>query len=79
MIRRLDPYEHPLVLQNEYLSKIGFYDVYRMQLEGLCADLGYLIRFFSGRALTLPCVLQLSRQVTLEKNAYIIQSRPFQI
>lgn len=48
MTRRLDPYEHPLVLQNEYLSKIGFHDVYRIQKEGLSVELGYLIRFYSG-------------------------------
>ncbi|XP_067934912.1 PH domain leucine-rich repeat-containing protein phosphatase 2-like isoform X2 [Watersipora subatra] len=49
LIRRLDPYEHPLVLQNEYLSKIGYHDVYRIQLESLSVDLGYLIRFYSGK------------------------------
>jgi len=53
IIRRLDPYEHPLVLQNEYLSKIGFHDFLRIQKEGLSVDLGYLIRFFSGRYLSL--------------------------
>ena len=49
LIRRLDPDEHPLVLQNEYLSKIGYHGVYRIQLEGLSVELGYLIRFFSGQ------------------------------
>ena len=49
VIRRLDPYEHPLVLQNEYLAGLGFSDIIRIQEEGPSVDLGYLIRFYAGR------------------------------
>lgn len=48
VIRRLDPYEHPLVLQNEYLAGLGFHDIARIQEEGPSEDLGYLIRFYAG-------------------------------
>ena len=58
LIRRLDPYEHPLVLQNEYLSKIGYQDVYRIQMESLSVDLGYLIRFYSGKNFETNLLLQ---------------------
>ncbi len=48
VIRRLDPYEHPLVLQNEYLAGLGFNDIIRIQEEGPKEELGYLIRFYAG-------------------------------
>ena len=48
IIRRLDPYEHPLVLQNEYLTNVGISDMRRIQSEGTLPDLAYLIKFFSG-------------------------------
>ena len=48
VIRRLDPYEHPLVLQNEYLAGLGYNDIIRIQEEGPNVDLGYLIRFYAG-------------------------------
>lgn len=49
IIRRLDPYEHPLVLQNEYLAGLGYSDISRIQHEGLMDDLCYLIKFYAGR------------------------------
>ena len=49
IIRRLDPYEHPLVLQNEYLAGLGYTDLKRIQDEGVRANLGYLVKFFSGK------------------------------
>ena len=48
IIQRLDTYEHPLMLQNEYLVGIGYCDLDRIQEEGTCEDLGYLIRFYYG-------------------------------
>ncbi len=48
VIRRLDPYEHPLVLQNEYLAGLGYNDIIKIQEEGSQDDLGYLIRFYAG-------------------------------
>ena len=47
-VRRLDPYEHPLVLQNEYLAALGFSDVSRIQQEGAKENLAYLVKFYSG-------------------------------
>lgn len=48
IIRRLDPYEHPLVLQNEYLAGLGFNDISRIQQEGVNEELGFLIRYYAG-------------------------------
>ena len=48
IIRRLDPYEHPLVIQNDYLNKMGFTDMGRVQEEGPTEEIGYFIRFYSG-------------------------------
>ena len=48
IIRRLDPYEHPLVIQNDYLSVLGFTQITRIQEEGAKEELGYLIRFYAG-------------------------------
>ena len=48
IIQRLDTYEHPLMLQNEYLVSIGYCDLDRIQEEGTSEDLGYLIRFYYG-------------------------------
>ncbi|XP_014669516.1 PREDICTED: PH domain leucine-rich repeat-containing protein phosphatase 2-like [Priapulus caudatus] len=49
VIRRLEPYDHPLALQNEYLSKIGYSDICRIQEVGQSKELGYLIRFYAGK------------------------------
>lgn len=48
-VRRLDPYEHPLVVQNDYLTRLGYTDIGRMQEQGLSEDLGYLVKFFAGK------------------------------
>lgn len=50
IIRRLDPYENPLVIQNEYLATIGYNDVTRIQEEGAKPELGFLIRFYTGKS-----------------------------
>ena len=55
VIRRLDPYEHPLALQNELLSGLGYTDLGRIQHEGATADLAYLIRFYAGGSRTHCC------------------------
>lgn len=49
VIRRLDPYEHPLVLQNTYLTSVGFGDVTRIQEEGAETSLQYLVKFYAGK------------------------------
>ena len=50
IIQRLDTYEHPLMMQNEYLVGIGYCDLDRIQEEGTNEDLGYLIRFYYGKS-----------------------------
>ena len=48
-VRRLDPYEHPLVIQNEYLTTLGFGDERRIQEEGAKEELAYQVKFYSGK------------------------------
>ena len=51
-VRRCDPYEHPLVIQNDYLTALGYSDVTRIQEDGTSADLAYLVKFYSGNFIT---------------------------
>lgn len=51
VIRRLEPYDHPLALQNDYLTRIGYSDICRIQEVGQSKELGYLIRFYAGTLL----------------------------
>jgi hypothetical protein len=48
-IRHLRPDERPLFIQHDYLLSIGYSSVQRLQQEGDKHDLGYLIRFLSGK------------------------------
>ena len=48
-IRHLRPEERPLFIQHHFLLSIGFSSVERLQREGDKHDLGYLIRFLSGK------------------------------
>lgn len=48
-IRPLKPDERPLYIQYDYLLSIGFSSICRLQQEGDKHDLGYLIRFLSGK------------------------------
>ncbi|XP_019393799.1 PREDICTED: PH domain leucine-rich repeat-containing protein phosphatase 1 [Crocodylus porosus] len=47
--RRLEAHERPLQIQNDYLSQLGFRDLWRVQEEGLDPETGCLIRFYAGR------------------------------
>ena len=49
VIRRLDPYANPLVLQNDYLTSLGFTDMVRIQREGTKPELASLLKFYSGK------------------------------
>lgn len=46
--RRLDETEHPLMLQEEFLKKLGYLDESRRSRLGIDPDLKYLIRFHIG-------------------------------
>uniref|UniRef100_A0A8V0YBQ8 protein-serine/threonine phosphatase n=1 Tax=Gallus gallus TaxID=9031 RepID=A0A8V0YBQ8_CHICK len=47
--RRLEGHEKPLQIQNDYLSQLGFRDLWRVQEEGMDAETGCLIRFYAGK------------------------------
>ncbi|XP_048794620.1 PH domain leucine-rich repeat-containing protein phosphatase 1 [Lagopus muta] len=47
--RRLEGHEKPLRIQNDYLSQLGFRDLWRVQEEGMDAETGCLIRFYAGK------------------------------
>ncbi|XP_041103927.1 PH domain leucine-rich repeat protein phosphatase 1-like [Polyodon spathula] len=48
-VRRLDPDEKPLKIQNDYLFQLGFKDPWRVQEEGMDSEIGCLIRFYTGK------------------------------
>ena len=48
-LRHLRPDDAPLFIQHSYLLSIGFTSIQRLQQEGDKHDLGYLIRFLSGK------------------------------
>ncbi|MGH0139251.1 UNVERIFIED_CONTAM: hypothetical protein FKN15_028976 [Acipenser sinensis] len=48
-VRRLEPDEKPLQIQNDYLFQLGFKDPWRVQEEGMDSEIGCLIRFYAGR------------------------------
>ncbi|EMP36643.1 Zinc finger CCHC domain-containing protein 2 [Chelonia mydas] len=45
--RRLEAHEKPLQIQNDYLSQLGFRDLWRVQEEGMDSETGCLIRFYA--------------------------------
>ncbi|XP_053101074.1 PH domain leucine-rich repeat-containing protein phosphatase 1 [Hemicordylus capensis] len=47
--RRLESHEKPLQIQNDYLSQLGFRDLWRVQEEGMDSETGCLIRFYAGK------------------------------
>lgn len=51
IIRRMESFDCPLAVQNEYLASIGYSDLRRVQEEGSKEDLQYLVKFYAGRGL----------------------------
>jgi len=47
-VRRLEPHDRPLAIQNDYLTTLGYTNVAAMQAEGISEDLVYLVKFYSG-------------------------------
>ena len=50
IIRRMEPFDCPLAVQNEYLASIGYTDVRRIQEEGAKEELSFLVKFYSGQS-----------------------------
>lgn len=50
IIRRMEPFDCPLAVQNEYLASIGYGDIRRIQEEGAKEELRYLVKFYSGES-----------------------------
>uniref|UniRef100_A0A2K6R4Y5 PH domain leucine-rich repeat-containing protein phosphatase 2 n=1 Tax=Rhinopithecus roxellana TaxID=61622 RepID=A0A2K6R4Y5_RHIRO len=51
LVRRLEPTERPLQIVYDYLSRLGFDDLVRIQEEAANPDLGCMIRFYGEK----PC------------------------
>ena len=49
IIKRLEPFDCPLAIQNEYLQRIGYTDISRVQEFGASGDLQWLVKFYAGR------------------------------
>ncbi|XP_061588356.1 PH domain leucine-rich repeat protein phosphatase 1 [Cololabis saira] len=60
-VRRLNPDERPLQIQNDFLFKLGFKDPWRVQEEGLNTEIGSLLRFYAGK----PHSIESSERVQL--------------
>jgi len=58
IIRRLEPFDSPLAIQNEYLQSIGYGDQRKIQEVGAMRDLAYLVKFYAGLFLLFCCSLQ---------------------
>lgn len=52
IIRRLEPFDSPLAIQNEYLQNIGYGDQRKIQEIGALEDLAFLVKFYAGRNFT---------------------------
>lgn len=49
IMRRLDPFDSPLAIQNEYLQNIGYADQRKIQEIGATEDLAFLVKFYAGK------------------------------
>ncbi|XP_052816622.1 PH domain leucine-rich repeat-containing protein phosphatase 2-like isoform X2 [Mya arenaria] len=49
IIRRLEPFDSPLAIQNEYLQSIGYSDQRKIQEIGAQEDLCYLVKYYAGK------------------------------
>ncbi|KAL4235210.1 PH domain leucine-rich repeat-containing protein phosphatase 2 [Mactra antiquata] len=49
IMRRLDPFDSPLAIQNEYLQNIGYFEQRKIQEIGTTEDLAYLVKFYAGK------------------------------
>ncbi|GFN92368.1 PH domain leucine-rich repeat-containing protein phosphatase 1, partial [Plakobranchus ocellatus] len=52
VIRRMEPFDCPLAIQNEYLAGLGYSNIRYIQEEGPSEDLAYLVRFYAGKPLS---------------------------
>ncbi|XP_012938360.1 uncharacterized protein LOC101860377 [Aplysia californica] len=52
VIRRMEPFDCPLAIQNEYLAGLGYSDIRYIQEEGPKENLTYLVRFYAGKPLS---------------------------
>lgn len=72
IIRRLEPFDNPLAIQNDYLQSIGYTDQKKIQEIGSMEDLAYLVKFYAGipsKSLLITISLMLffsQRQETFE-------------
>jgi len=65
-IRRLEPHDQPLAIQNDYLTTLGYTNVAALQAEGISEDLVYLIKFYSGgRGLTYKHLKHVSYSINV--------------
>lgn len=70
--RRLEDYEQPLIVQEEFLTKLGYLDESRRSRLGIDADFKYLIRFHIG-----PIDIPLCRGCTKCGNVELLKGLVF--
>lgn len=64
VIRRMEPFDCPLAIQNEYLAGIGYSDIRYIQEAGPKEDLSFLVRFYAGKPLSLSDYTYSRNQLT---------------
>jgi hypothetical protein len=47
-VRRLEPHDLPLIIQNEFLAGLGYESVATLQAAGVAEELSYLVKFYAG-------------------------------
>lgn len=47
-VRRLEPHDLPLVIQNDFLAGLGYRTVATLQAAGVAEELSYLVKFYAG-------------------------------
>ncbi|XP_060073754.1 PH domain leucine-rich repeat-containing protein phosphatase 2-like [Ylistrum balloti] len=52
IIKRLEPFDCPLALQNEYLQKIGYRDIHKIQEMGSNDSIPWLVKFYAGKPIS---------------------------
>lgn len=49
IITRMEPTDHPLAVQNEFLGNLGYSEPKKIQEQGYNNELHYLVKFYSGK------------------------------
>ena len=52
-VRRLEPHDFPLLVQNDFLAGLGYDSIAALQASGVADELSYLVKFYAGRPIQI--------------------------